>query len=293
MRLINLIGIHSLMAVGLNLLIAFTGQISIAQAAFFGIGGYTSALLALRLGLPVWLCLLGAVIVTLLLSLAVAPITRLRGIFLAISTLVFAEIVREIIINWVSFTNGPNGLPQIPPPSIGSFSLSTDHRYYYLILFSLLIQLVLTQRLIDSRVGRAMRAIRDSEEAAAASGIPVNRYKIVAFVYASTFAGLAGALYAHLISYISPESLIFLKSVEIILMVVLGGMGSLGGSILGAAVVVVFPEVFRLFSEYRTIVTSFAILIILLFAPRGLAGAAESLLKALRIINPLSIPRQS
>lgn len=276
MHLVNFVGIFAIVAFGLNFILGFTGQLSIAQAAFFGIGAYASALVTVRLGAGFWIGFLAAGLVAFLVALVIGPLTRLRDIFFAVATLVFGEAVRLVAVNWVGFTNGPNGITGVPRASLFGFVFRTEFQFYYLILAVLVIQFVLTVRLTRSRVGRAMVAIRFDETACTSLGIHVARYKTLAFAFACMFAGLAGSLYVHLVRFISPESLTFFRSVEIIVMVVVGGMGSLAGPYLGAAVVVLAPEYARVLNEYRIVVFSAAIIVMLLVAPRGLAGILES-----------------
>ncbi len=272
LRIVNLIAIFALLALGLNLLIGYTGQLSVGQAAFYGIGSYTSAILTTTLGWPFWGGFIAAGVVAAFFGLAIGPITRLRGMFLAVATLGFGEVVRIVVINWVSLTNGPNGISRLPAPAIGPLVLDDDQRYYFLVLATLAFAYFATYRLIHSRVGRAMEAVRDNEDGAAAAGVEVARYKVMVFVVSAFFAGLAGSLYAHLTQYISPENLTFNRSVEVIFMVVLGGIGSLPGSILGSAVVVALPELLRSAQDARLLIYSAAILLVLIFVRGGLAG---------------------
>jgi branched-chain amino acid transport system permease protein len=275
MRVLNLIGINSLLALGLNLVMGVAGQLDAGQAGFYAVGAYVSGLLAVRLGLPFWVTVLIAAAASGALALAIGPVLRLRGVFLAVATLAFGEVVRIVINNWVPVTNGPNGIPGIPFPSIGRFVFDTDQRYYYLVLSWVLVCYFVIARMADSRVGRAMQAIRDNQDAAETMGIHSIRYKIMAFVIAGAFAGVAGALLAHLQTYISPENFMFITSIDIIFMIVLGGLGSVPGSILGALVVTVGPEWLRFLKDYRLIVYSLVILGVLIFAPRGLYGGIE------------------
>jgi len=271
-HLLNMIGIFSLLAIGLNLVLGYCGQFSVGQAGFYAIGAYTSALLCTKLNFSFWLALPIAGIFAGLAGLLIGPVLRLRGIFLGMSTLAFGEIIKMIINNWISFTNGPNGIMSIPSPQIGSFSFSSEHSYYYIILFFVLIHYVVAVRMVDSRFGRAMKAIRDNEDAAEIIGVWVARYKTLTFVVAAFFAGIAGCLYAHLTAYISPEVFTFWTSVNVIFMLIVGGMGELLGSILGAFVIVFLPEFFRMFERYRMIIYPFTIIFILLFFPKGLYG---------------------
>jgi branched-chain amino acid transport system permease protein len=272
LHMLNVIGIFSLLAIGLNLVVGFTSTFSLGHAAFYGIGAYTTALLSTGIGFPFWANLLASAFVAGVFGLLLGVIFRLRGPFLAVATLAFGEIVRLVLLNWVSFTGGPNGIANIPWPVIGSIELSNDHRYYYLVLATVIFQFKLISRLGNSRVGRAMRALKDSEDGARACGVWVLRYQMLSFVIAACFAGIAGGLYAHLITYVSPDPFNLMASIEMLFMIVLGGLGSIPGSVVGAAVVAILPEYFRIFQEYRLIIYSVSILIILKFAPGGLWG---------------------
>jgi branched-chain amino acid transport system permease protein len=272
MRLVNFVGINCLLALGLNLVIGVAGQLDAGQAGFYAVGAYSAGILATRFGVPFWLTMVVAAAAAGVVALAIAPVLRLRGVFLAVATLAFGEIVRIVINNWMPVTNGPNGIPGIAFPSVAGFQFGSDHRYFYLILGWVLVCYVVIDRMAESRIGRAMKAVRDNQDAAEAMGIHAIRYKMTAFVVAGAFAGVAGALLAHLQTYISPENFTFLTSIDIIFMVVLGGLGSVPGSIVGAAVVTVGPEWLRFLKEYRLIVYALIILGVLIFAPRGLYG---------------------
>lgn len=275
MRVLNVIGINCLLALGLNLVMGVAGQLDAGQAGFYAVGAYVSGLLAVRLGVPFWVTVPLAAAAAGLLALAIGPVLRLRGVFLAVATLAFGEIVRIVINNWVPVTNGPNGVPGIPFPALGRFVFDTDQRYYYLVLAAVLACYATIGRMADSRIGRAMQAIRDNQDAAEAMGVHALRYKILAFVVAGAYAGVAGALLAHLQTYVSPENFMFLTSIDIIFMIVLGGLGSVPGSVVGAVVVTVGPEWLRFLKTYRLIVYSLVILGVLVFAPRGLYGGLE------------------
>jgi branched-chain amino acid transport system permease protein len=281
MRVINVVGINSLLALGLNLVIGVAGQLDAGQAGFYAVGAYTAGILAVRFGVPFWVTMGLAACGAALLAVAIGPVLRLRGVFLAVATLAFGEIVRIVINNWVPVTNGPNGIPGIPFPSLGGFRFDTDYRYYYLILTWVVVAYVAIARMEDSRVGRAMKAVRDDQDAAEAMGVHAIRYKIIAFGVAGGFAGVAGALLAHLQTYISPENFTFLTSVDIIFMVVLGGLGRVPGSIVGAIVVTVGPEWLRFLKDYRIIVYTLIILAVLIGAPRGLYGGIDWLRRRL------------
>jgi branched-chain amino acid transport system permease protein len=275
MRVINVIGINCLLALGLNLVIGVAGQLDAGQAGFFAVGAYVAGILGVRFGVPFWVNVLVAALAAGALALAIGPVLRLRGVFLAVATLAFGEIVRIVINNWVPVTNGPNGIPNIAAPALAGFRFDTDQRYYYLIAAWVLVCYLVIARMENSRIGRAMKAVRDNQDAAEAMGVHAIRYKITAFGVAGAFAGVAGALLAHLQTYISPENFTFLTSIDIIFMVVLGGLGSVPGSIVGAIVVTVGPEFLRFLKVYRLIVYSLVILAVLIYRPRGLYGGID------------------
>jgi branched-chain amino acid transport system permease protein len=275
MRVINVIGINCLLALGLNLVIGVAGQLDAGQAGFFAVGAYVAGILGVRFGVPFWVNVLVGALAAGALAVGIGPVLRLRGVFLAVATLAFGEIVRIVINNWVPVTNGPNGIPNIPPPTLGGIRFDTDQTYYDLVLAWVLVCYVVIARMESSRIGRAMKAVRDNQDAAESMGVHAIRYKITAFGVAGAFAGIAGVLLAHLQTYISPENFTFLTSIDIIFMVVLGGLGSVPGSIVGAIVVTVGPEFLRFLKVYRLIVYSLVILAVLIYSPRGLYGGIE------------------
>jgi len=275
MRVINVIGINSLLALGLNLVIGVAGQLNAGQAGFFAVGAYVAGILAVRFGVPFWVNVVVAAAAAGALAVAIGPVLRLRGVFLAVATLAFGEIVRIVINNWVPVTNGPNGIPNIPPPTLLGFRFDTDQRYFSLVAACVVVCYVVIARMADSRIGRAMKAVRDNQDAAEAMCVHAIRYKMTAFGVAGAFAGVAGALLAHLQTYISPENFTFVTSIDIIFMVVLGGLGSVPGSIVGAIVVTVGPEFLRFLKVYRLIVYSLVILAVLIYSPRGLYGGLQ------------------
>jgi branched-chain amino acid transport system permease protein len=272
MHIMNMVGIFSVLAIGLNLFLGYCGQFSFGQAGFYAIGAYTSALLGIHFHLPFWVTLPIAGIFAGFIGFLIGPVLRLRGIFLGMATLGFGEIVRMFAMNLISLTNGPNGIMDIPAPQIGSFEFSSASSYYYITFSVVIINCVVALRMVNSRFGRAMKAIRDNEDAAEASGIYVLRYKVLTWVVAAFFAGIGGSLFAHMNGYISPELFEFWTSVNLVFMLIIGGMGTLIGSILGAFAIVTLPELFRVFAEYRMIIYPITIILILLFAPKGLYG---------------------
>ncbi|MGE3913098.1 MAG: branched-chain amino acid ABC transporter permease, partial [Chloroflexota bacterium] len=222
--------IYCVLALGLQLLTGYAGQLSLGQAAFFGVGAYTSALLARDLGLPFWVTAPVAAMFAALLGACLAPLTRLRGHYLAVATLGFGEIVYLVLVNWETVTRGPFGLINIPPPAVGGFVLGTADRFYYLALAVAATAYVLVARLTraSSRFGRGLRAIRQNELAAAAVGVSPLTYKVQAFVLSAALAGLAGSLFAHFDGYLNPGEFRLDTSILVLLMIVVGGLGRPG-----------------------------------------------------------------
>lgn len=270
---LSLAGIYALLAIGLNITVGYTGLLDLGYAAFYGIGAYVYALLSTGLGLSFWLGLPLGAGVSALFGLILGMITlRLRGDYLAIVTLGFVEIVHLILNNWDSVTHGPNGILQIGRPRIAWFVLSQPIHFYYLTLLFLVITIAAVQRLIHSQIGRAWIAVREDPLAAESIGIGATRMKILAFVLGAGVAGIAGVFYAAKYTFISPDSFRFLESVQILSMVVLGGMGTLSGPILGAFLLTLLPEALRGLASYRMLIFGAALVVMMVFRPQGLMG---------------------
>lgn len=276
LRILIMSGIFVMLTLSLNLVTGFTGQFCLGWAAFYGIGAYTSALLTMKAGLSFWLAMpLGGLMAALFGLLLGLPTMRLKEIYLAITTLGFGEIIRLIMLNWTDLTRGSMGLPGIPAPSILSYEISSNQAYYYFILVLVLITVAAMRRLIDSRTGRALIAIREDELAAKSMGIDVTAYKMLAFAVGAFFAGLAGSFYAHYTSFIDPHTFSFTESIAILAMAVLGGLGSINGSILGAVILTIVPELLRGIAEYRLIVFGLIMMAVMLLRPQGIFGKAR------------------
>ena len=282
MHVANLSLIFAIMSLSLNLLTGCTGLFSVGHVAFYGIGAYTSALLTTKLGISVWIGFLAAGCIAAICSLILGlPSIRLRGLFLAVSTLAFGEITYQVLLNWREVTNGSSGVIAIPPPSIGGFAFDTYQRFYYLILFTLILVVILSKNLIHSRAGRALLSIRESESASAAMGVNTSKYKIMVFMCSAFFAGVAGALYAHEVHYISPDSFKAAESTSVLAMMVVGGIGHLPGSIMGGVLLTVIPELLRSFGDIRLVLYGMAIVLIVVFSPRGIGGLLDTLDEAI------------
>lgn len=271
-RVATIVGIYVILVSGLNIIIGFTGMFSLGHAAFYGIGAYTSAMLTVFAGWPFWLALPAAGVVAGLFGTLIGLVTlRLRAVFLAFTTLGFGEITRIVILNWRSFTRGPLGIAGIPIPTIFGWQFN-GYGYYYLVVVLSALTVGIIYRIYHSRVGRALVAIREDETAAKSMGIFVFGYKVLAFTLACFFAGIAGSFFAHFQRFISADSFANLESFAIITMVALGGTGSIIGPILGATILVVFPEIFRFLAQYRGVIYGLILITVIVVKPGGLAG---------------------
>lgn len=267
---------YIVLALGLNIIVGQAGLLNLGYVAFYAIGAYTYAILSTRYGLSFWPgMVLGALAAALVAALLGIPTLKLRGDYFAIVTLGFGEITRIVLNNWASLTGGPNGIAQIARPALGLHVLSTTLEFYYLILLIVIVTVFAVHRLMFSRIGRAWVAIREDEIAAEAMGINIFRLKLLAFVLGSAWAGMTGVFFAAKMAFVSPESFTFFESVLILCMVVLGGMGSIPGIILGALLLIALPEVFRDFQDYRMLAFGAALVVMMIFRPQGLLGSGR------------------
>jgi len=276
-----LAGIYIILTLSLNLIVGYTGLPALGHAAFFCIGAYTSSLLALNVGLTPWLGLLiGACIAALSGIIIGYPAVRLKGDYLALATFGLGVIIYSIAKNWVSLTRGPMGLPGIPGFSIFSFQLSEIWLYLILVLIFVIITIFVTRRIVNSPFGRILRSVREDEMAAEALGKDTAKHKLLVFFVGAFFAGIAGSLYAHYITFIDPSSFTVMESITILLMVIFGGMGSISGSIAGATVLVVLPELLRFLgmpssiaAPMRQMIYGLLLVMLMIKRPQGIMGA--------------------
>jgi len=298
----NLIGFAIIGAVGLNILTGFTGQISLGHAAFVGVGGYTAAILMTKLNLTFWLALPCAGFVAAGAGLVIGiPSLRVKGLYLCMATLAAQFIFEFIFIHWESMTHGIRGI-NVPAPALGDFALDTEKRFYFLTLVVVVLAVVYARNLVRSRVGRAFVAIRDRDLAAEIMGISLFRYKLTAFAISSFYAGVAGALWVSFMRIVTPEHFPFHLSIQYLAMVIVGGMGSVLGSIFGAIFMVLTPEVLnvlsaalskmvpamgQLFIPLKEVVFGAFIVLFLIFEPRGLAEIWRRI-KAFFLLWPFS-----
>lgn len=275
-HVLNIGGIFAICSLSLNLLTGCTGLFSVGHIAFYGIGAYTAAILATRFQVPFLITLLCSGFTAMVFGLVLGiPALRLKGLYLAISTLAFGEIAHKVFLNWEAVTNGSRGIRGIKAPEFFGVSFKTYRNYYFIVLAALVICIILIYHLIHSRIGRALLSIRESEIAASALGVDTVRYKIIAFATSSFFAGIAGCLYAYEVHFISPESFVSSESITVLAMMVAGGIGSISGSIAGAFMLIMIPEILRFAGDIRLVIYGAAIVAIIIFAPKGLGGLLE------------------
>lgn len=276
--------LNVILAVGLNLFIGYAGQISLGHAAFFGIGAYSSAVLTTRFELNPWLAMMiGLALVYVVANAVSRPILKLKGHYLAMATLGFGIIVNIILVQESSWSGGPDGLGDIPTLSLFGFAIDSDLRWYGLIAFFSLMAILISLNIIDSRAGRELRAVHGSEFAAQMMGVDTVRTRTNVFVLSAMFASLAGSLFAHQQAFVSPESFGFGFSIEIVTMVVLGGMASTFGAVFGAIVLTLLPETLVVFEDYEMLIFGGILMGGMIFMPQGLfvfiAQRSKSLMK--------------
>lgn len=269
-RIIILTCINIIMAVSLNLITGFTGQLCLGHSGFMAIGAYTAAILSVKFQMPFLINLLVAAVFSGFVAMLIGiPTLKLSGDYFAITTLGFCEIIRIIITN-IDYLGGPRGMTAIP--------IKTNFTWAF---FIMALVIILVRNLIHSAQGRAMISIRENEIAAEAMGVNAKKYKIISFVIAGALAGLAGGLYSQYVNFIDPKSFGFMKSIDYIIYVVVGGMGSISGSVLSASILTVLPEALRALQDFRLIVYPVILIILMMFRPQGLMGTKEFSIKRL------------
>ncbi len=271
-------GINVLIALGLSMLTGYAGQISLGHAGFCGLGAYISGALTAQAHWPVLPAAALALIVTALIAAIVGwPTLRLKGHYLAMATLGLGIILYVLFVQLRPLTGGASGLAGIQPLHLGSFYLDTPKRYYYLVWGLVIIAFWVCINLVRSRTGLALRALHFSEVAASTLGVNVALYKLKVFVFSCILAALGGILYAHYITFISPETFSFMYSIKLVVMIVLGGMYSLWGALLGGAFLSLLPEVLHRLEDMEVMIHGLILLLTLIFLPRGLVGLFQSI----------------
>ncbi|MBN1381130.1 MAG: branched-chain amino acid ABC transporter permease [Deltaproteobacteria bacterium] len=286
--IVNMIGIASIAAIGLNILIGYTGQISLGHGAFFGVGAYAAAILATSLGMPFIVAVPAAGVITALVGMIFGiPSGRLKGLYLTIATLAGQFIIEYVLVHWESLTKGTMGI-NLPAATLFGLELFSDRSFFFVIFISLVIMVLMAVNLMRTKYGRAFIAIRDNDRAAEGMGIPIFRYKLLAFAISSFYAGCAGGLWAFYMRSITTEPFNLNLSIEYIAMVIIGGMGNIAGSIFGAVFITFLNEGLRwgtdilinlgtfssaalTMAPLREFVFGLAIVLFILFEPRGLA----------------------
>ena len=273
-------GIYTILTLSLNLIVGYTGLASLGHIAFACIGAYASSLLAFGLGISPWIGLIvGAFLASILGGIIGYPSFRLKGDYLALATLGLGIIVYSVAKNWVSLTRGPMGLPGIPRFSLFGWEISATWSYLILVVIFVLITYFAIKNITNSPFGRILKGIREDEISVMAMGKNVNNYKLIVFVVGAFFAGIAGSLYAHYITFIDPSSFTVMESIVVLLMVVFGGMASLRGSFIGAAILVIFPELLRFLgmpssvaAPLRQMIYGLLLIVLMIWRPQGLLG---------------------
>jgi branched-chain amino acid transport system permease protein len=274
-----LIGLNAITCVGLNLLIGYAGQISLGHAAFFANGAYVPALLASHFGLPPLAGIALSLVSAALVALAIGrPVLTLRGHYLAMATLGFGVIVSIVINQEVSTTGGPDGMP-VPSLSLFGWLPRGERQWYWLLHFTLCLVILLAQNLIRSPIGRALRALHVSEPAAQAAAIDVARYKLMVFVFSAVLASLSGSLFSFYAGFVTPDEAGFLHSVELVVMVVVGGMGSIWGAVIGAALLTALPQILAELHDYKTLAFGLVLVATAVFLRRGIVPSLHALMR--------------
>jgi branched-chain amino acid transport system permease protein len=271
--------IYVITGLGLNIVVGLAGLLDLGYVAFYAVGAYSYALLNYHFGLGFWVVLpIGAGLGLIFGILLGFPVLRLKGDYLAIVTLGFGEIIRLILENWNEFSFGPSGIANIPRPGLFGIDMSLQQAtnyLYFVMIFLALVTIFVVRRLQDSRIGRAWIALREDEVACQAMGVDKTRTKLSAFAMGATWAGMAGVVFAAKTTFINPASFTLWESIIILCVVVLGGMGSVLGVILGALTLILLPEYLRVFSEYRLLVFGAVLVVMMVFRPGGIVAAAR------------------
>lgn len=263
-------GLYAMGALGLCLLTGYAGQISLCPHAFFGIGAYTSGIISTRLGVSPWIgILMGSVVSSVFAVLISVPSLKLEGFYLGLATLAFAEIIIVALNEFRTLTGGPSGISGIPRLSILGFTFDSDFKYYFLVWAVVIFFLVVSLNIIQSRVGRALRTLGESERGAMAMGVNVPRLKVQIFVLSSVFTSVGGSFYSHYVTFVSPEAFGILLSILLITIIAIGGIANIWGAIIGAIILVFLSEYLRIFQEYYLLIYGATLGLIMIFFPKG------------------------
>ncbi len=281
------VAIHSIIGCGLSLLLGYAGQISLGQAAFYGIGAYTSGILTVRMDVNPWFAMAAGIFVASAIATAIGiPTLRLRGHYLAMATLGFGMIVFIVFNEYIALTGGPSGFGNIPPLSLMGHPIESSFSFYYLSWLAAIIVLTASLNIVNSRPGRALRSIHDSDKASASLGINVAMAKVKIFVVSGAFGALAGSLYAHYLTFVNPPAFDVFFSLKVLMIVVIGGIGSVWGAVFGAALLNFLPEWLVFLHDFDVLAYGIILLLVVMFSPQGiyglLAGASGYFFKFIR-----------
>ena len=274
--LLNTALMFSIVVLGFNFIYGFAGIFSLAQAAFWGIGAYTSAILTVDHKFPVWISFFAAGIIASIFGVLIGvPTLKLKSHYLTLATLGFAEAIRMVLMNFQKLTHGAEGIRNIPVPSLGPLVIDSPYKFYYLNLVVVGLVVLFGIRLMKSRIGRALTATRDDELAAGATGVNVTYARVLAFAISAFWAGIGGSLWAHFFGYISPETFDLSAIIRFTSMLVIGGAGTVVGPILGAFVLTYLPEWLKVLQDYYMAIYGLSLIVFLVFAPKGIVGLIE------------------
>ena len=279
-----LIGIYAIAAAGVDVVFGFAGQLSFCQASFFGLGAYASAILTTTYHVdPIAAMAVGILFTSLVAYGLGTPVLRLKGYYLAIATIGFGLIIQSVFVTLSQYTGGPDGFRDIVPLRVAGYVFKSDLQYYYPVWTLAMAILFLTRNIVRSRVGRALLALRGDPVAASAMGVDVAKYKVQAFVLSAAYASLAGSLYAHSSRFISPQMADLSSSVEMIIMMVLGGIRTVFGVLIGTAIMKSLPEILESFLDYQMVTRGAILIILLLYMPQGLIGVIKGFVEKMRV----------
>lgn len=279
LTLLILVGIYSMITVGLSLLIGYAGQISLGHAAFFGIGAYTSGVLTTKYDVSAWIAIITGMVITYVIAYLIGmQVLKLRGHILALATLAINVIVYILLLGLSEYTGGAAGLIGIPNIAIFGFDLEAQVHYYYFVWLFVLIVILISTNIIQSNVGRVLRSIQDSEIGTETLGVNITKYKVSVFALSAMYGSLAGSIYAHYINFIAPATFYITTSILLLVMVMVGGVHSIWGGVLGAATITFLNEVIRFIGhtyfdisgEVEIVVYGFIIVLVMIFMPKGL-----------------------
>jgi branched-chain amino acid transport system permease protein len=280
-HIVNMAGLYILMSLGLNLAMGYCGQINLALGAFMGVGAYTAAILNTRLGVPFWVNLpLGMVLAGITGALIGLPMLKVKSHYLALVTIGLAETINIILVNETWLTEGPLGISGIKTPSLFGFPIDGAERFYYVVLVCVVIGYLAARQITSHRIGRSFVAIRDNDVAAKAMGVNVAKYQIMANAICGVYCGVAGVLYAHMNTYISPDIFEFRTALFVLTMTLIGGMGSLTGSVVGGLALPLAQEYLRAIKNWQLVGFGVAIILVVLFMPGGVMGLTRRLEEA-------------